>query len=105
MQSVFTALLALFAVLACAPAWAGGAESEAEAHRLSEEMAKLAERSAWPGVARAYDALVAISGAELSVEDHLLGAHAYQTVGDVNQMWHCLNNAVEADPMHEDALM
>jgi len=95
----------LLALLLTGPALGGGAENKAEAHRLSQEMTKLAERNAWSGVARAYAALVAVPGVEVDVDQHLLGAHASQSAGDVNSMWQCLNNAVEAAPLHEDALM
>jgi len=83
----------------------GRAEDAAEARRLSEELTRLANRNAWSGVGRSYAALRAIPGAEVTVEQHLLGAHAAQAAGDINDVWLCLNRALAIDPRHENALM
>jgi len=100
-------LCCLIAGLHIAPhrAHAGQAENEAEAQRLSQEIGRLANRNAWAGVARGYAALIEVPGAQLTVQHHLLGAHAAQSAGDVNVVWTCLNRALEVDPRHEDALM
>ncbi len=100
-----TAWLMLATLMMSPIAMGGGAENRAEAQRLTQEMATLADRNAWSGVSRAYNSLVALPGVDVMLEMHLLGASAAQAEGDVNGMWACLNRAVKTDPLHEDALM
>ena len=57
----------------------------AEQDRLQNEMQKLASREAWEGVEALYKRLQALEseGAELTYAEHLLGAQAARSLGDV----------------------
>jgi len=58
--------------------------TEAETHRLSEEIARLSQKAAWSGVDRNYEALMALKDADISAQAHLHGAHAAQALGDID---------------------
>lgn len=58
------------------------AEDEAEAVRLGQEIEKLAQRNAWAGVERMFDALVG-TGVAPAFEDLVAAAHAARAMGDV----------------------
>jgi hypothetical protein len=62
-----------------------GAGAEAEAVRLGQEIEKLAQRNAWAGVERMFDALVA-TGVPPTFEDYVAGAHAARASGEVGAM-------------------
>lgn len=55
---------------------------QAEYHRLSTEMKRLAEKNAWPGVEATYAKMKEL-GAELTHEDYVTAAHAARALGDV----------------------
>jgi hypothetical protein len=79
-------LLALLSTLALAedpavPAPELSAEARAEAFRLQEHLDKLAQRNAWSGVERDYQALLAL-GVQLPTHVHHLGADAARMRGD-----------------------
>lgn len=65
------------------------AEAEAERVRLSEEMNRLAKRSAWRGVDRTYRSLAPLvkKGVQLTFEDHYLGAQAAREMGNVTLVY------------------
>jgi len=79
-------------------------EETAEAHRLTVEMNKLAQRDAWAGVERAYQKRMALERVEVPVDTHLLGAAAARQRGDIVETWRRLHRALEVDPLHEDAM-
>ena len=86
-----------------APAFAGKAEeAQAEKTRLTEEMRRLAGRSAWRGVDASYVKMLALEadGGVLSYEDHYMGAEAAKALGDVNGTYTRLIRArgVEKNP-------
>ncbi len=88
----------------CSLAIAGGAQDRAEVDRLLNEMRALASRGAWDGVDRAYRSLVVASGnAAAPVEAHVLGAHAAQSAGSMNDTWDRLQHAAAIAPTTETA--
>ncbi len=76
------------------------AEAEAEHVRLSEEMTRLAKRSAWRGVDRTYRSLSPLvkKGVQLSFEDHYLGAQAAREMGNVTLVYRRLLLAKSVKP-------
>ena len=58
--------------------------TEAETHRLSEEIARLSQKAAWSGVDRNYEALMALKDADIGARAHLHAAHAAQARGDID---------------------
>lgn len=58
---------------------------QAEFNRLSEELERLSQRSAWSGVERTYAALTA-TGIPLGFEHHLAGAHSARAAGNVKAL-------------------
>ena len=92
-----TRLLALALTLSFAgPAYAQSA-AEAERVRLSDDMKRLAGRSAWRGVDDAYEQLVTLSdkeGVVLTFRDHWTGAEAARELGDINGVHTRLQRAV-----------
>lgn len=78
------------------PAQAGSKEeAQAEAVRLSEEMGRLAKRTAWRGVDDAYLQLIELErkGAAPTYKDHYLGAEAARALGDINATYDRLTRA------------
>lgn len=75
------------------------AVAQGEYIRLRTELKKLAQRNAWTGVERTYQAMLA-TGAALSFEDHKHGAHAAQAVGDLTATRERLMkaNKIQEDP-------
>jgi hypothetical protein len=89
-------LIPLVAVAVSLPAAAGAKEeAQAEAVRLSEEMGRLAKRTAWRGVDDAYLKLLELErkGAVPTYKDHYVGAEAARALGDINATWQRLNRA------------
>ena len=79
----------LLAPLAAGATGATAAEPEvqaaiAEYERASYEMHRLANRNAWKGVERFYERCVE-TGADLTAQDHLAGAHAASARGDIDE--------------------
>lgn len=70
-----------------APAFAGKLEeAQAEHTRLTEDMRRLAKRSAWRGVDASYVKMLDLQddGVVLTYENHYMGAEAAKALGDVN---------------------
>ena len=57
-------------------------QSHAEYVRLSEEIEKLAQRNAWPGVEKLFQELLA-TGEAPSFDDWIIGAHSARATGDI----------------------
>jgi hypothetical protein len=94
----------LFLVLGTPISAQAGAKQEY--HRLHDEMGNLAARGAWKGVDRTYASMVELEEKgliELTYADHLLGATAAKTLGDVNRTWEAGTRANTADPMGMEA--
>lgn len=72
----------------------------AEKFRLEEEMKKLAQRNAWAGVERNYEALVALK-VPLSFEDHFLGAQSAGYLGKTWERYNRLEKALELEDKDE----
>ena len=68
--------------------------AQAEYVRLSREMQSRAERNAWSGVERTYQAILA-NGVPPSQEDHLLAARAAKQAGDAKSVRDRLALAIE----------
>jgi hypothetical protein len=60
-------------------------EARAEYFRLSQELARLADRNAWSGVERTWQQILA-TGVSPSQADLLIAAHSAKNVGDVTEM-------------------
>ncbi len=58
------------------------AQNDAEHARISDEMDRLAQRKAWPGVDRLYRKLISMQ-VEPSLQDYMHGAYAARELGDV----------------------
>ncbi len=84
MTRVSLTFLLLVATFAAPPAFAGEVE-RAEHIRVSEEMRKLAGRNAWSAVDAQYRKLEELErkGEKLEAKEHLLGAQAGRSLGDV----------------------
>ena len=76
-------------------------EAEAEQYRLREELSSLAEKNAWSGVERTYEALEAL-GLPLSLEDMTLGALAARNEGNMLAALERLQRAVQLAPADAD---
>ena len=72
---------AALALLIALPSLAGSSK-EAERYRLQQELEKLAQRNAWPGVERTYLSLKALE-LPLTLNDHLLGAQSAIQAGQM----------------------
>lgn len=70
---------------------------DAEKYRLSGELKKLAQRNAWSGVERTYEAMLA-TGCELDFEEHGLGAESARYLGKTYEMYERLTAAKAIDP-------
>lgn len=70
---------------------------ESEKYRLSGELKKLAQRNAWSGVERTYEAMIA-TGCELDFEEHGLGAESARYLGKTFEMYERLTAAKAIDP-------
>jgi len=92
MRSVLLAVMTLFC-LGFAPAHAGGEGEDAERYRLQAEMDRLARRNVWKGVERTYAELVELGG--LTPSDHMLGAQASQSRGEMLQAMQRFEAAVQ----------
>jgi hypothetical protein len=88
-------LLALLHLLLVSPTHAAG---EAELNRLSAEMARLAQKSAWAGVERKYAELLLLKRVEIPGSLHMLAAHAARERGDAVAAYERATRAKEADP-------
>ncbi len=87
----------LLALALAHPVHAERASVAAERHRLSEEMRSLSMRSHWQGVDDHYQELLALRGAELTYDDHWLGAQASSALGDVQATWDRLKRALDVN--------
>ncbi len=104
MRFLLIALFMLLSLLASAPSSAGE-DVNAERYRLQAEMDRLARRNVWQGVERTYGELIAL-GVPLTTNDHLLGAQASQSRGEMLQAMERFKSAVaagEAVEASEDA--
>ncbi|MBW1880986.1 MAG: hypothetical protein JRJ84_21740 [Deltaproteobacteria bacterium] len=97
-------LLAAFPALAGEESPAGEEEGtlQAEYVRLSAELQRLVQRSAWSGAETAYRALLE-TGNPPSAEDHLFGAQAARALGDVAAVRERLIAVQEIEPSEEAA--
>jgi len=93
MRSVLLLATILFLPLFAVPSYAGE-DVEAERYRLQAEMDRLARRNVWKGVERTYGELLALQVA-LTTGDHLLGAQASQSRGEMLQAMQRLQEAVK----------
>jgi hypothetical protein len=93
---------ALAAGLLAAPAYAGEVE-RAEHIRVAEEMRKLAARNAWSAVEAQYRRLEELEkkGEVLDAKEHLLGAQAARSLGDVTAARARYARAVALNPSQE----
>ena len=101
-MNVLRALILALVVLVPS-AFAGGTSHKAEGVRLVQEMNKLAARSAWLGVGRSYEQLVALPGVPIDIETHLLAAEASRNQGDITETWHRLQRVLLLDGLHPEA--
>lgn len=69
------------------------ADLQAEKYRLTEEMKRLAQRNAWPGVESKYEELVAL-GVDIDFETHRLGAESAKYLGKTYEVYQRLERAV-----------
>ncbi len=90
-------ILPLFLVLLAAPAVAGPVE-DAEAVRLSTELRKEVEVSAWAAADDRYRKLAAVPGVDLSFDDHWRGYVAAEALGDANAQYQRLTAAARLQP-------
>lgn len=79
------------------------AVQQAEYVRVSGELKKAAQKSAWKGVERHYQRALA-TGAKVSAEDHVIAASSSKHIGDVGGMRDRLLAAVTADPTDKDVI-
>jgi hypothetical protein len=93
----------LASLLLATPALAGNAANKAEGIRLTQEMNNLATRSAWTGVGRSYERLLALAGVTVEIETHLLAAEASRNQGDITQTWRRLHRVLQLDGLHAEA--
>lgn len=68
-------------------------EVEAERYRIEQEMDRFAQRSTWPGVERAYAALIELQ-TPLSTHVHFSAAQAAEARGDMLESWVRLERAL-----------
>lgn len=75
------------------------AEEMAEKVRIQEEMSLLAQQDSWSGVENLYQKLIALekSGAELRLDDHILGAGAAANTGNLVSMLDRIKSGLEID--------
>jgi len=99
--SLWLACAGLVGALALAPAvsYAQSADAAAEKFRLTEEMKRLAQRNAWPGVEAKYEELIEL-GIPLEFTTHTLGAQSARNLGKTYEVYRRLMRAkeVKADP-------
>lgn len=97
------ALVAALFLALSPPVLAVDRASEAERVRLSEEMHRLARRSAWQGVEDAFEELVKLAerGVPVPASDYLLGAEAARNLGDIQAAWERLVEARKLKPTPE----
>ena len=69
----------------------------AEHSRLTDEMRSQAARNRWDAVDDHYRSLRELRGAELTYEDHWMGAQASSSLGNVQATWERLQRALEVD--------
>jgi hypothetical protein len=74
-------------------------EEVAEKVRIQEEMSLLAQQDSWSGVESLYQKLIALekSGAELRLDDHILGAGAAASTGNLVSMLDRINSGLEIE--------
>jgi len=92
MRSVLLAVM-VFLSVGFVPAFAGGESEDAERYRLQAEMDRLARRNVWKGVERTYAELLDLGG--LTTSDHMLGAQASQSRGEMLQAMERFEAAVQ----------
>lgn len=100
----FLPILAALAIgLAYAPPTYAGDVEKAEHTRLSEEMRKLASRNAWSAVEANYKRLEELEkkGEPINGKDHMLGAQAARSLGDITACRARLDRAIKAEPSKE----
>jgi len=81
---MFIILILSFLLGVSTPAYAAGPDETARAEyvRLSAELKRLAEKNAWAGVERTYQAILE-TGVDPSYDDYFYAAHAARSFGDV----------------------
>lgn len=97
MQRKLLGLVLVGSLLHALPA---AACDEAEKLRLSDEAKKLAQRNAWAGVERGYEALLATK-CELAFDDHFLGSQAAKFLGKTFEVYERLGAARLIDQRSE----
>jgi hypothetical protein len=105
--SLWLACAGLVGALALAPAvsHAQSADKAAEKFRLTEEMKRLAQRNAWPGVEAKYEELIELD-IPLEFPTHTLGAQSARNLGKTYEVYQRLMRAkeVKADPEVEQEI-
>lgn len=88
--------MATLGVAAMVPrvALAQQADLQAEKYRLTEEMKRLAQRNAWPGVETKYEELVGL-GVDIDFDTHRLGAESAKYLGKTYEVYQRLERAVK----------
>ncbi|MFN3200480.1 MAG: hypothetical protein ACE366_18925 [Bradymonadia bacterium] len=74
-------LISLFAV--SGTAYAKKSKNQAEAHRLEEEISKLARKNHWGGVERNYKQLMKLKKVTIKAQTHVTGAQSAKENADV----------------------
>jgi len=84
---------------AVAQAQSSAADTQAEKFRLTEEMKRLAQRNAWPGVEAKYEELLSLK-VPLDFDTHRLAAQSAKYLGKTYEVYQRLERAfeVKADP-------
>jgi len=105
--SLWLACAGLVGTVALVPAvsHAQSADAAAEKFRLTEEMKRLAQRNAWPGVEAKYEELIKL-GIPLEFDTHILGAQSARNLGKTYEVYQRLQRAkeVKADPEVEQEI-
>lgn len=78
--------------------------NDAEALRLSDEIVRLAQKTAWTGVERKYGELESLKKVEVSGHVHLLGAQAARQRGDVAAAYVRAQRALQVDPSDQEVV-
>ncbi|MCB9679548.1 MAG: hypothetical protein H6737_30865 [Alphaproteobacteria bacterium] len=97
-------MLLLLSVLVAPPALAAPNPREAEALRLTEEITRLSEKTAWAGVERKYEQLLELKNVDVNSFTHLQAAHAAQARGDIATANVRANRAIKAAKSDPDTL-
>lgn len=97
--STFVLVSMIQLLLLAPPALAG---RDAELTRLSEEMTRLAQKTAWAGVERKYDEMTTLKRVVIPGRIHLLAAHAARERGDAAEASRRAELALQVEPTNEE---